>query len=222
MESEEERRQLAASFWEFFRKRVGDWKLGEGSRSQPEHGDPIPQIYYFLADRFAQKLGSESLLAHLQEKFSDRWESRIKASYEQAAPFWNPLYSSYSQAVRDNLQHDPTLVGYGEHPINRWSDIVNRILAERDVSAVNSKNRHEMLFLRTSHGLPLFSLRTVYEVLEITYEDMQREWEEAKSGSTAIPLHIDRRWERKLKPIEPQKPRTKKAKKSKRKRKKTS
>jgi hypothetical protein len=70
------------------------------------------------------------------------------------------------------------------------------------IDGINNKNPHEMLILKTSHGLPLFALRTVSGTLDTAYYHLLSLWE--KGEGNPIPLHVSRKWEAELRSVEPE------------------
>jgi hypothetical protein len=190
---------ICGQFWSFLAARVPDWTLAEGSRAQPGEGSPVTQGYYFLFDYLAGNLARRSLIEVMQEVYGDEWGRELDLRYEQTAPFWNFSVARYSDQVRFNLQHEPQLVGYGEDDLSRWVGLVSEAVGAK-VDGINNKNPHEMLFLKTSHGLPLFALRTVSGTLDTAYHYLVSLWE--KGEGNPIPLHVSRQWD--LKSVEPE------------------
>jgi hypothetical protein len=192
---------LCGQFWNFLVERVPDWTLAEGSRAQPDEGSPVAQSYYFLFDHLAGQLARRSLLDVMQKVYGKEWGRELALRYNQTAPFWNFSVARYADQVRNNLQHEPQLVGYGEDDLTRWVGLVNEAVGV-NVDGINNKNPHEMLFLKTSHGLPLFALRTVSGTLDTAYHHLLSVWQAGEGNP--IPLHVSRRWEAVLRSVEPE------------------
>lgn len=192
---------LGGQFWSFMAERVPDWTLAAGSRAQPDEGSAVAQGYYFLFDYLAGQLARRSLLEVAQEVYGDEWSRELALRYEQTAPFWNFSVARYADKVRFNLQHEPQLVGYGEDDLTRWVGLVSEAVGV-PIDGINNKNPHEMLILKTSHGLPLFALRTVSGTLDTAYYHLLSLWE--KGEGNPIPLHVSRQWEAKLRSVEPE------------------
>lgn len=195
------RNHMAISFWQFFDQRFPDWRLDAASSS--EETSPPSQTYYFLAEWYANLLRGQGLIERLQGLFNHNWQREIELRYRQTSPFWNYNLSRYGDKIRNNLQNEPRLVGYGEDNAPAWSGLVTRALGEA-IDGVNNKNPHEMIFLNTSHGLPLFALRSINQTLRTSYQYIQRLWEEADGGSNPIPIHISSEWLPFLPEIDPQ------------------
>lgn len=193
---------IASQFWQFFDQRIPDWTLSGGSPANPVEGSPEVQLYYFLADWFASRLGDKTLVERLKEIFNQDWEHEIELCYLQTVPFWNYNLSRFGDKIRNNLQNEPRLLGYGEEDVQSWSRVVGDVIGER-VDGVNNKNPHEMLFLKTSHGLPLFALRSVNQNLRTAYRYVRKLWELAEEGSNPIPVHVSMLWEQEMPDIDP-------------------
>jgi hypothetical protein len=193
---------LASLFWRFFKQQVPDWALVTGSPTKSGDGAPHIQAYFFLANWFADQLQGKTMIEHLKEIYGQSWKGEIELCYRKMAPFWIHNLSRFGDKIRNNLQHEPRLVGYGEDSASNWPRVVGDIIGEH-VDGVNNKNPHEMLFLKTSHGLPLFALRSINQTLRTSYEYVRRLWKEAVQGSNPIPVHISTVWEEVLPDIDP-------------------
>lgn len=152
------------------------------------------QPYTFLADWFARQMAGRTLLDLLRQRYGEGWRREIELRYRQTSPFWNYTEARYGDKIRNNLQHEPRLVGYGEDDIAAWSGLVARSTGE-PVDGVNNKNPHEMVFLNTSHGLPLFALRAVNQTMHAAHQYLSQLWRRAAPGSSPIPLHVSSLWE---------------------------
>jgi len=193
---------LASQFWQFFAEQVPDWTLAAGNPTDSGEGNPAAQVYYFLAEWYTTRLSGKTLIERLQEIYGPDWEHEVERRYQQTEPFWNYSLARFGDQVRNNLQHEPRLVGYGEDRSSGWPDTIGAVLGEADLNAVNNKNPHEMIFLNTSHGLPLFALRAIPRMRN-AYEYIRRLWEQAPADSNPIPVHVSREWEHELYDIEP-------------------
>jgi hypothetical protein len=202
MDEEAQRENLASQFWHFFDGRAPGWTLASGNTTNADESNPAVQAYYFLAGWYARQLEGKALIERLKETYGDSWQREIELRYRQTAPFWNYNLSRFGDQIRNNLQHEPRLVGYGEGNVEQWGLVVNRAIGE-PMDSVNNKNPHEMLFLKTSHGLPLFALRSANQTLRTTYQYVKRLWDEADVGSNPIPVHISRLWEPDMPEIAP-------------------
>lgn len=197
MSAPAQRDRLAGEFWEFFAARAPGWHPEDG-----RHETPVEQTYCFLAAWYGERLGTKSLLERLKEIYGANWAHEVELHYRQTAPFWNYNLARFGDRIRSNLQHEPRLVGYGEPDIQAWSQVVAHALGER-IDAVSNNNPHEMLFVKTSHGLPLFALRSIYQVMLHSYRYLRRLWDHPEAGSNPIPLHISTIWESALPDIDP-------------------
>ncbi len=193
---------LAARFWQFFAGRFPGWTLTGGIPDRSGEASPPVQAYYFLFDHYAQAIAGKTLLERLKEIYAGGWEHEIELRYLQTSPFWNYNLSRYGDQIRNNLQHEPRLVGYGESDVQGWSEVVSRIVGE-NADGVNNKNPHEMLFLKTSHGLPLFALRSVGQVMRNAYRYVRSLWEAGTPSNNPIPVHVSSGWEREMTDIDP-------------------
>lgn len=193
---------LASQFWQFFASRVPDWTLAADSPANPVEGAPAVQVYYFLAEMYAEQLSGKTLVERLKEIYGEAWKHEIELRNLQTAPFWNYNLSRFGDKIRNNLQNEPRLVGYGEDDVNNWSRIVAEAVGD-NIDAVNNKNPHEMLFLKTSHGLPLFALRSANQIWRTAYQYIKRLWDNADAGSNPIPIHISTAWEQEMPEIDP-------------------
>lgn len=192
-EEPQQRDHLASQFWRFFAEQVPDWTLTAGSPTNPE-GSPAIQAYYFLANWYADHLAGKSLIERLKEIYGSDWQREIELRYRQTAPFWNYNLARFGDKIRNNLQNEPRLVGYGEEDVAGWTRAVGRALGEV-LDGVNNKNQHEMLFLKTAHGLPLFALRSANQTLQNAYQYVHKLWQTRQNGGNPIPLHISTEWE---------------------------
>lgn len=192
---------LASQFWQFFKQQVPDWTLATGSIMKPNEGAPHIQVYYFLANWYAEQLKGKTLVDHLKEIYGESWKHEVNLCYQQTVPFWHFTLSRFGDKINNNLQHEPRLVGYGEDGASNWPQIVNDVIGDV-VEGVNNKNPHEMLFLKTSHGLPLFALRSI-RTLRASYDYVRRLWEKAAQGNNPIPVHVSSTWEDLLPEIDP-------------------
>lgn len=196
------RNHLVSRFWQFYNQRFPEWRLDAANISGDE-ASPPSQTYYFLADWFANLLRGQALIERLQTLFNHHWQREVELRYRQTSPFWNYNLSRYGDKIRNNLQNEPRLVGYGEDNAPAWSSLIARALGET-IDGVNNKNPHEMIFLNTSHGLPLFALRSINQTLRTSYQYVQQLWNEAEPGSNPIPVHISSEWLSILPEIDPQ------------------
>ena len=209
----EQKRDLITGFWKFVQAQAPKWEPGskdafrEGFRALP---------FYYLGESYHDKLVVVPLLARLKDKAAqsvnprahDLWMIDIADRYEQAAPFWDISLTRRVADITDKLTRAPNLVGYGEvEDITHWSQDVTDALGET-ITAVQTKNQQEMVFLKTVHGLPLFAVYEVDAQLKDAYDDLQREWEESirewethkrTGGVNTSPLHASRVWEREVK-----------------------
>ena len=167
-----------------------EWSLEQPSRVRD--ASPTAQIYYFLGSYFAQQAGQKSLLDKMRDIHGDNWDDRIDLQFQRTAPFWTHAPGKYAGEVRRNLQYTPDLVGFGADDAQAgWSEEMGDILNVR-VDAVETKNPHEMVLLRTAHGLPLFALLPYRVALREAYDLLQQQWER---GDRSVPLHASREWE---------------------------
>ena len=194
---------LASQFWGFFAERVTNWTLETGGSAQSGEESPAVQVYYFLADWHAERLAGKSLIERLKEINGQSWKHEVELCYRQTVEFWNLNLARFGDKIRNNLQKEPRLVGYGEGDVAGWSRTVGDAIGE-NVDGVNNKNPQEMLFLKTSHGLPLFALRSVNKIMRTYYQYVRRMWDNAPTGSNPIPVHISTAWEQNLTDISPQ------------------
>lgn len=198
-QSEEEKRQLNSSFWQFVAKFSTEWELGrddlltEGISSQP---------FYYLGELIGRKLATIPILERMKERTTGKgsrkrevWREEIAERYTQAAAFWNVALVKNVSEVERNLRRSPNLVGYGENDLEvHWSEEVNRSLPE-EITPVQTKNNQELIFLKTVHGLPLFAVYEAEADLKNSYELLQYEW---KNGQSDLPVHASRVWEREV------------------------
>lgn len=191
---------LASQFWAYFDERVPEWRLEANNQTEAV---PAMQAYYFLAAWFQSQLAGKTLLERLQEMYSDEWSREVELRYRQTAPFWSYSLAHYNDEIQNNLQREPELVGYGEESIESWGARVARATGQT-IDAVNNNNPHEMVFLKTAHGLPLFALRTINQSMYNAYRYLKQRWDHAPRGSNPIPLHVSAEWESSLHSIEPQ------------------
>jgi hypothetical protein len=194
---------FASQFWQFFATRFPNWGLDQGNLANPTEDSPAVQAYYFLANWYAEQLRSKTLLDHLKTIYGEGWAREIELRYRQTAPFWNYNLARFGDKIRSNLQNEPQIVGYGEPELGRWSRLVSGATGQH-IDGVNNKNPHEMLFLRTSHGLPVFALRQTSQTLRSAYNYLQELWRQDDPGSNPIPVHVSTEWERLLPEIDPQ------------------
>jgi len=194
--------QMVASFWDAFSRRCPGWQMGGQQELQGENHPPA-QSYYFLAEWYARRLSGQTLLERLQEIYGRDWRREIELRFRQTSPFWNFNLSRFGSKIRNNLQNEPRLVGYGEDNLSAWSAEISRSTGE-PVDGVNNKNHQEMIFLNTSHGLPLFALRSISQNMRTAYQYLQGLWTAGKSeGSNPIPLFISSEWEKEMGDLEP-------------------
>ena len=198
----------ASQFWQFFGTHCSDWSFAEFGSAQVFNGDlynpqnPAVQRYYFLADYFASSLSSKSLIDRLKEIYGANWKREIERNSRQTAPFWNYNLSRYGDRIRNNLQDEPRLVGYGEQNQEAWAKTVSDAVGY-DVNGVNNNNPHEMIFLITSHGLPLFALRPINQTMRTAYQYLMRMWNQGDNRSNPIPVHISTVWEKDIPALDP-------------------
>ena len=197
------REHMASQFWHFFAERVPNWKLAHRSPGDEAEDIPSVQAYYFLARWYSRQLLGKSLIERLQEIYGKEWQREIELRYNQTAPFWNYNLARFGDKIRNNLQDEPSLAGYGEDNVESWTNMVREATGD-NVDGVNNKNPHEMLFLKTSHGLPLFALRAADQTLKDAYDYIKSAWDTAGPNSNPIPVHVSQAWEAVMGDIEPQ------------------
>lgn len=202
LEEEAGRSHMAGLFWRFFDEHYPEWRLYGANKPSGEFSPPV-QSYYFLANWYAGKMSGQGLLERLREIFGTGWEREIELRYRQTSPFWNYNLSRFGDKIRNNLQNEPRLVGYGEDNAPVWSGTVAHATGE-PVDGVNNKNPHQMVFLNTAHGLPLFALRSINQTLRTAYQYIRQLWDEAQTGSNPIPAHISSVWDGSIPEIDPQ------------------
>ena len=192
---------LVRQFWNFFFARCPNWNLDKNAKISSRETPPI-LFYEFLATWFMHRIQAETLIERLQCFFPDTWRQEIGLRYRQTSPFWNYNLSRFGDRIRNNLQDEPRLVGYGEDNVDYWNKLISDITGE-PTNGVRNKNTQEIVFLNTSHGLPLFALRSMNTTLHTAYEYLSKLWAEEKWGNP-IPVHASSKWETDLMQIQPQ------------------
>jgi len=183
---------LAGLYWSYFERAVPGWSIAADAGSP--QATPEMQLYDFLAEWFGRNLKNRTLIEMLQEIHGSSWPREVELRYRQAAPFWSYNLSRFGDRIRNNLQHEPRLVGYGEENTAAWAGQVARATGE-NIDGVNNKNPQEMVFLKTSHGLPLFALRSIEQVMRNSYLYLHQLWQDDCAGGNPIPVFISTDWE---------------------------
>ncbi len=196
-----QQRYLADQFWQFVARRAPAWGL---MRVYQPYEQPVHlsvQVYYFLFELYVQQLQGKDLIDRLREIHGQNWKREIELRHKQTAPFWNYNLARHGDQLRNNLQNEPQLVGFGGNGASDWTKMVSQAIGE-PIDGVNTKNVHELIFLKTSHGLPLFALRSVPTMRE-KYLLMKKRWDQAETGSNPVPVHASSEWERIIEDLEP-------------------
>lgn len=199
IESAEQRALLAGRFWSFFAAQQTGWKLTDPEALELSEEHPAMQTYFFLYSLFAEALQSTNLLAELEAKYGGSWAQEIALAYQRTEPFWNVHMGNHGGQIQNNLQFEPSLVGYGGQ--EGWQETVADTVGE-PVNCIETNDPFQMLFLKTAHGLPLFALRSLRTTLRPAYDFLQQQW--VAGEHNPIPLHVSREWEQALHSIEPE------------------
>lgn len=194
MDKQEQRRNLASRFWQYMERQAPGWKLAGKEPVLMGEANPAWQAYYFLAEEYARALGATPLLQRLRDLYGAAWEREIETRYALTEPFWRYVEARFASQINDNLEHEPRLVGYGEEENTGWADHVSHIVGGA-IKGVNTRNPHQMVFLRTAHGLPLFAMPDVTERMREAYDVLCEDWEQEEWSGDAIPVHISDAWE---------------------------